>query len=110
MNKATNIIYILFVSAFIVHISFIGNKVFTELPNLQVFKKQLKDIEFPLIFRVCANQVQNGDAKFQKYGYRNFDDFFRGKSMFNQSLFGWGGHMSNGLNKANVEGKLTKKA
>ena len=58
-----------------------------------------------MVFRVCGNEIQNGSKKYQELGYNNVEDFFRGKSMFNQSLFGWGGHLPNGSNIGTIEGK-----
>ena len=105
MRKGTILLYIIFVVLFITHISFIAYKVFFDLPEVQVSKKPLEDIDFPLVFRVCGNEIENGSKKYQDLGYNNVEDFFRGKSMFNQSLFGWGGHLPNGSNIGTIEGK-----
>ena len=105
MRKSTILLYTIFVALFVIHISFIAYKVFYELPNVHVSKKPLKDIDFPLVFRVCVNEIKNGNKKYQRFGYNNIEDFFRGQSRYNKSLFGWGGHLPNGSNIGTVEGK-----
>ena len=89
-----------------VHIISIGYGIFCpNLPTIRVYKKDLKDIEFPISFRICAYELTNKDDRFIKLGYRSASNYFRGRSMFNESLVGWGGHTKNGTNIGTIEGK-----
>ena len=104
MNKITLFLNAIFSITFVIHTSFIGFKIFyPELPNVRVYKRALKDIYFPLAFRICANQKKTDNEKYKKFGYEYYEDFFRGQSMFNKSLVGWGGHYPNGTNIGKVE-------
>ena len=90
----------------IIHINFIGNGIFyPKLPDTRVLKKTLKDIEFPLTFFLCAFQIENSTERYKNLGYKNDVDFFLGRSMFNSSFVGWGGHTRNGTNIGSVAGK-----
>ena len=55
-----------------------------------------------MVFRVCVNEIKNGNKKYQRFGYNNIEDFFRGQSRYNKSLFGWGGHLPDGSNIGTV--------
>ena len=39
-------------------------------------------------------------------GYESDVAFFKGKSMYNESLYGWSGHTENGSTISNVEGNV----
>ena len=43
---------------------------------------------------------------YEKVGYGHYGDFFRGKSMFNKSIYGWNGHRENGSVFGSTEGLL----
>ena len=97
--------YTTLVMTFIVHILFIANKEFNpKLPETRKFKKLLKDIDFPLMFQFCAFHENDELEKYQKLGYKDRINFFRGRSLYNSSLVGWGGHTINQTNIASVKG------
>ena len=77
---------------------------YPELPSTRVSENDLKDIEFPLSFRVCFHELKNGNEKYQRLGYMNERSFFKGQSQFNNSLFGWNGHTENGGILGSTEG------
>ena len=86
-----------FTIACIIHVAFIGyNIIFPELPEIKIYSKDLKDIAFPLVFRLCAQEHQNPDKKYQKIGYKNAMEFFIGRSMYDWKHYGWKGHKENG--------------
>ena len=70
------------------------------LPSIRVHKTNLQRIEFPLTFKLCVHDVEKSFDRFHKVGYFYDADFFRGKSMYNDSLYGWGGHTESGEFKA----------
>ena len=88
----------------IVHISLILKESLNpEIPSLQINHKNIEDIQFPIIFKVCVHEEfeENGmfrenNDKFNKFGYENKIKFDAGESMFNSGLFGFNGHSENG--------------
>ena len=104
------ILYLLLIVTCTIHISSIGYAIFfPNLPEIRVYKKDLKDIEFPISFRICAYELTNKNERFKKMGYKSASNYFRGRSMFNESLVGWGGQTENGSNIGTIQGKCNKK-
>ena len=98
-----------FTVACIIHVAFIGyNIIFPELPEIKIYSKDLKDIAFPLAFRLCAQEHQNPDEKYQKIGYKNAMEFFIGRSMYNWKHYGWNGHKENGEKVTSLEKILNR--
>ena len=92
---------------FIIHISFLGYKsLYPDVPEIIVYKKDLSDISFPLLFRICLFETEYKLIRFKRYGYQNATDFFKGKSGYNSSIFGWAGHMENGSTYGSVFGNF----
>ena len=86
------------------------NYLHPENPSVKKYEKNLMDIDFPVIFKLCF-QKQNEDEMLQALGYRYMRDFYRGKSMYNGSLIGWSGHTEDGKTLGTVDGRVeeTKK-
>ena len=92
---------------FIVHISLIGYKsLYPDVPEIVVYKKDLSEIDFPLLIRICLFEKENINARFLDYGYDALYGFFHGQSMYNSSLVGWAGHTENGSTIGSVEGNF----
>ena len=90
----------------IVHIGFIiHNILFPPIPSIKVYEKQLKDIEFPLLLRICINDKTM--QRFKDVGYFNDWEFFLGKSRFNNSIYGWNGHTEDGSSIGSFEDVLS---
>ena len=86
-----------FTIACIIHVAFIGyNIIYPEFPEIKIYSKDLKEIGFPLVFRLCAQEHQNPDEKYQKIGYKNAKEFFIGRSIYDWKHFGWNGHKNGG--------------
>ena len=108
MKEVANIILAL---ACITHISFIlHNLLYPDFPTIKQYSKNLKDIEFPIVFRICAEKLQDEEKKYNTVGYRNMFDFFLGQSMYGHA-YGWAGHTKNGSIIGSVKGhhKITMK-
>ena len=75
-----------------------------DLPTTKTYVKHLNEIEFPLVFRICAYEFDRSNVRFQNYGYSYDFDYFIGQSMYNNSLFGWNGHTKNGSTIGSFEG------
>ena len=78
------------------HISSISHNILNpELPVIKEYKQELKNIEFPISFLLCADETGNKNEVYQNYGYKDIYDYFEGYSIFNSSRIGWSGHMKN---------------
>ena len=53
--------------------------------------KNLRDIKFPLVFKICVNPGFNYTA-IHEAGYSGHNHYFKGYSKYNKSVYGWGGH------------------
>ena len=75
------------------------NPIYTDT---QIIQKNIQDIEFPVIFKIC---IQPGFDKkeLKSVGYSSERDYFDGNSRFNATIKGWAGHKENG----NLFGSIT---
>lgn len=107
MKKVQITFHFILTLACFIHVLLIGYKMYyPNLPEIKVYKRDLKEIEFPFSFLLCAYNLQNDTVKYSKFGYKDEVDFFRGRSKFNNSLVGWGGHAENGSHIGTVEGLI----
>ena len=91
----------------VVHISVNGYYIlYPDLPDIRVSKDDLQNIDFPLAFKLCVIEKENISARYTNVGYESDVAFFKGKSMYNESLYGWSGHTKNGSTISNVEGNV----
>ena len=91
----------------VVHISVNGYYIlYPDLPDIRVSKDDLQNIDFPLAFKLCVIEKENISARYTNVGYESDVAFFKGKSMYNESLYGWSGHTENGSTISNVEGNV----
>ena len=105
MKLITRLISLILTLGCIFNIGFIiNNNVNPELPVLSVHQKNIKDIEFPLSFLICIDQIVNDTTKYREVGYNNVYRFYIGESRHNESVIGWRGHMINGSKYNTVEG------
>ena len=103
-------INVFFSIVFLVHISSIGyHTLYPEVPEIVVSKKNLNEIDFPITFRICAYDLKDTVSRYKSFGYAHYGDYFRGRSMFNDTLYGWAGHDQNGSVLGNVEGEMMSK-
>ena len=86
----------LFTIAFFVHVILIGYKIkHPDQPSVKTYKRDLKDLEFPMAFRVCFEAMENIYDRYHKIGYNDVNQVFSGESKFSKTLFGWNGHDEN---------------
>ena len=77
-------------------------------PEIKVYEKLLKDIEFPVAFILCVDKIKNSSREYQDIGYEDVDTFFAGIGKFNGNM-GWNGHRGNGTTIGSPNnGVLTK--
>ena len=94
---------------FLTHVGYIGYELlYPEFPEIVNRKTSLKDLEFPIVFRVCATEANltGANEKFHEVGYTDLWKFFHGESMYNDSFYGWAGHTENGSTIGSVEGGI----
>ncbi len=63
---------------------------FPDYPSVKSYKKNMKDIEFPISFKLCVRELGT-TMRYSRYGYSDEYDFFEGRSLFNRSFLGWNG-------------------
>ena len=105
-NKLLNIVLIISCVVHIMFLFYINS--YPKLPEIIINNKNIRDVEMPLSFLVCLT-IKNPELtnkNFKDPGYKSIQQFFTGSSMYNNSTFGWFGHMKNGSTYNSLEGKL----
>ncbi len=109
-RKIVLILNFSFFIIFLIHVSFIVyNILYPDVPEIVVYQKNLNEKDFPMNVRICAHELNDIKSRYQKFGYKNVDEYYMGKSMFNGTLHGWAGHSKNGSVLGNVEGETLNK-
>ena len=86
-----------FAFAFFVHVTIIGyNIMFPSHLSVKLYKKDLKDIAFPIALKLCVEERKDFHKRYQDLGYDSVYKFFRGMSKYERRWLGWSGHSSNG--------------
>ena len=105
--KLKNLIRFVMSIVFIAHVGYIGYELlYPKFPEIVNYKKQLSEIDFPVVFKVCANEanISAANEKITEIGYTDLWKLFLGESMYNDSIYGWAGHTENGSTTGSVEG------
>ena len=72
------------------------------MTHTEVRELQMKDLDFPLDIKVCVKPDFNETA-LEELGYGDASDYILGRSKFNPSMVGWGGHSGKSLTKTNAK-------
>ena len=75
-----------------------------ELPSIREYETNLKDIEFPISFKICLDDLNKTNDRYKKLGYEDDYHFFLGRSKYNKSHYGWNGHTEDGATIGTTEG------
>ena len=105
-----NLFKIIMSIVFVAHVSYIVYEIIhPAFPEIVNYKKDLNEIEYPITFKICVNEVNLSIAeeKYEKYGYEDLWQFYYGQSRYNDSIYGWAGHNENGTTIGPVEGFLS---
>ena len=80
-------------------------------PEIKVYEKDLKDISFPFLFKICGKELNNSSRRFTNFGYATERDFYAGLSKFsrNHKIVGWNGHRENGSTIGPLTGQMINK-
>ena len=67
------------------------------LTHTEVKEVPLRDMDFPLDFKICLRPSAFNETALKELGYGDSGHYILGKSKFNESIhiIGWGGHSSN---------------
>ena len=69
----------------------LGDWIHPSQKTTDISEDQLKDLTFPITFKVCMKPGFNTTA-LKEEGYASISEYFFGQSRFNNSLYGWAGH------------------
>ena len=110
LKRFTRLLKVTFILVFIFHFSSVSYYImYPTTPGIRVYKTTL-DNTFPISLLICAHQLQNESARYEKVGYPDNIYFYYGtNSKYNKSLLGWHGHTENGSSIGYVEGRLMEK-
>lgn len=87
------LIYFILTIVFLVHMAIIGYYTKHPVnPSMKVYKKDLKDMEFPMTLKFCVDERIDFHERYKSVGYDHIYGFFDGKSKFNENIIGWNGH------------------
>ena len=104
-GKHLFLINISFLLIFIIHIFTIGyNLKHPDYPEVRTRFEDLKNVDFPVSFKMCLTEHVNATERYKRIGYLDEIHFFWGRSRFNRSLIGWKGHTEEGLAYGSMEG------
>ena len=109
MLKLNLLINVILVLVFIIHITFIGYNIkYPDIPSVRVFSKDLRNIkDFPLSFKLCAEEETNMKERYRKFGYDSIYAFYQGRQrMEGGNWFGWAGHGNGNETLGTVLGKI----
>ena len=99
------VVNLLFAVVFIVHFSYILYYIaHPELADIKHYKKDLQDVEFPLSFELCVEELADSNKRYNEVGYSDVWTYFYGMSKFNSSIIGWAGHKEDGSTFGSVKG------
>ena len=105
VSRITTLIQVFLTLSCMIHVGYIVYYIFNpELPEIRVYKKHLKDINFPISFLICATNYVNHSGPYQEIGYSKISNFFKGISKYNDSIVGWKGHTLDGSIYGTPEG------
>ena len=105
MQLFQKLINIVFIIAFIIHITsiayFLKHPIY---PSIKVYQQDFDKTEFPLSFKICLRELKNQTEMYANLGYKDVKNFFLGASSFGGNQYGWNGHRKNNLTIASVKG------
>ena len=99
------IINSVFTLVFLVHAAFIGYGIkYPDQPSIKLYTKDINELDsFPISFKVCVKELVNSSERYEKLGYSNVWDFYKGLKDSSGSLVGWSGNKT-GNKGTSVEG------
>jgi hypothetical protein len=95
--------------AFAIHLFILG-QIQINPPQTETLMevRKLENVEFPVNFKICFKPGLN-ITKAKKFGYESVSRYFKGCSMYNESVIGWAGHTEDGAVLSTPEGRQKQK-
>ena len=91
--------------AFIIQIAFLTKGQICPSKTVTVKEqKSLHLMEFPVLFKLCFKHAFNLE-KIENLGYNSVFRYFQGESRFDNWVYGWAGHRSNGSIGLGIRGE-----
>ena len=81
---------------FLVQMVFVVYHLLHPLPVTTIQEIQLADLEFPIVFKLCAHVMWEDNLRYQEVGYTDEEEMYLGRSKYDPNQFGWSGHSENG--------------
>ena len=93
-------------TAFTIHLVILASMhIYPNNTQTKLEETKLDMIDFPVLFKICFKPGFDIE-KIQEAGYSSIWNYFKGKSKYNSSIFGWAGHKEGGGVFDNVKGNL----
>ena len=81
---------------FLVQMGFVVYHLLHPSPVTTIKEIQLADLEFPIVFKLCAHVMWEDNLRYQEVGYLDEEGMYLGQSKYDPNQFGWSGHSENG--------------
>ena len=111
LTKLVYLVNFLFTIVCMLHVTqTLYSTIYPPYPEIKVFEKELKDITFPILFKICGKELRHASRRFNNFGYATESNFYGGISKFskNNTIVGWNGHTENGSTIGPLTGKYNK--
>ena len=106
LTKLVHFVSLFFTIVCMIHVIYtLYSTIYPTHPSIKVIEKDLKEIAFPILFKICGKEYSNSSSRFRKLGYAAELDFYGGLSKFNKTIIGWNGHTENGSTIGPLTGK-----
>ena len=109
LTKLVHLVNLIFAIACLLHVTIaLYKKMYPTHPEIKVYEKELKEVSFPILFKICGKELNNSSRRFINLGYANERDFYRGFSKFSKdyTIVGWNGHRENGSTIGPLTGQV----
>ena len=107
LNRLFYLVNLIFTIVCFLHVTItLFNSINPPNPEIKVYERAIKDVQFPILFKICGKESKHGSMRFRNLGYVNNVEFFGGISRFskNKTVVGWNGHTENGSTIGPLEG------
>ena len=111
LTKLVYLVNLFFAIVCIIHVTqTLYSMIYPLHPEIRVYEKALKEVSFPILFKICGKEIKNASRRFNNFGYATEYNFYGGISKFskNTTIVGWNGHTENGSTIGSLTGKYNK--
>ena len=107
MKLLKNVFHLVIYLTCVIHSSILLYNILNpEEPHIKSYEKDLSEIPFPLLFKMCIEAgVPYTQQDLMSFGYANLRRYYKGTSLYNKSMMGWAGHSNNGTSLGMEKGR-----